>query len=121
MVSSSEDPDSGPGTGDEAGENGRGKVDGSGQPSQPQQRSRVDRSQGEKISTERKIKITETCRETITTKGMHDLSSAINSLDDHFQVTCMSVMLRRIISQVTCMSCRAEKDHLTGDMYVMSC
>lgn len=51
MVSSSEDPDSGPGTGDEAGENGRGKVDGSGQPSQPQQRSRVDRSQGEKIST----------------------------------------------------------------------
>lgn len=86
MVSSSEDPDSGPGTGDEAGENGRGKVDGSGQPSQPQQRSRVDRSQGEKISTERKIKITETCRETITTKGMHDLSSAINSLDDHFQI-----------------------------------
>ncbi|ROT83535.1 hypothetical protein C7M84_023286 [Penaeus vannamei] len=91
MVSSSEDPDSGPGTGDEAGENGRGKVDGSGQPSQPQQRSRVDRSQGEKVSTERKIKTTETRRETITTKGMHDLSSAINSLDDHFQAGLQEV------------------------------
>lgn len=51
MVSSSEDPESGPGTGDEAGEDGRGKVDGSGQPTQQQQRSWGDRGQGEKVTT----------------------------------------------------------------------
>ncbi|XP_047492612.1 keratin, type I cytoskeletal 9-like [Penaeus chinensis] len=91
MVSSSEDPDSGPGTGDEAGEDGRGKVDGSGQPTQQQQRSWVDRGQGEKVTTEKKMKITETRRETITSKGIHDLSSAINSLDDHFQAGLQEV------------------------------
>ncbi|XP_042860980.1 keratin, type I cytoskeletal 9-like isoform X2 [Penaeus japonicus] len=92
MVSSSEDPDSGPGTGDEAGGDGRGRVDGSGQPTQPQQqRSQSNRGQGERVTTERKVKITEKRRETITSKGFHDLSSSINSLDDHFQAGLQEV------------------------------
>ncbi|XP_037796322.1 uncharacterized protein LOC119591639 [Penaeus monodon] len=37
------------------------------------------------------MKITETRRETITSKGIQDLSSAINSLDDHFQAGLQEV------------------------------